>query len=452
MSDNKSEEKPKTPEELETEEKGKAARAVALNKVYRHYFFTCCQTVMPFSQKTNVMMQLDSLGGNVNKVAVLAASMSSASGVIEFIICPFLGKLSDANGRQTFMSLGPLADMVTYGMVWANPCVETLWLQAIAGTPMNTFAGTTCAGASIMDIYGDAPWEMGAAFGGLLTPIGAGLIVGPLVGQAMVKLGGGRPEMAYLGAAGCAALQYLNVVSMGDTLPKEKRSPFAFSLADINPISFIKLFMMKGQSTLAKLSLMAGFLQKADEGKNLAGLNQVYALKDVGMSEDARGNFVSFIGGCVLLSARLSNFTLEKLGGSGHTSFSNFVCIASMVFFAFVPQWFKSSANNWWPMFAGLLFSSAGWNADTYVKQQGVKHAEAAGIGNGEYSAMLANMRSVMSSLAPTLYAQVYAWSTSGGRSMPGLAYLLAAVFKIVAEFLYQTMSAKSIENPPAKQ
>lgn len=265
----------------------------------------------------------------------------------------------------------------------------------------------------------------------------------------MVRLGGGRPEMAYLGAAGCAVLQLLNAQSMDDTLPVEKRKEFNFSLSDINPVSFLKLFCMKGQSALAKLSLMAGFLQKADEGKNLADLHQVYSLKDVGLSEAARGNFVSWIGACVLVGARMSKVTMSSLGGHGHTTFSNMISIASLLFFATVPRWFKctpKTPNNWWPMFAGILISSLGWNADTYVKAQGVVHAEAAGIGNGEYSAMLANMRSVMSTLAPTLYAAVYARSTARGQAMPGLAYLVAAMFKVAAELLYQSMSAKTIE------
>merc|ERR1712216_715116 len=296
-----------------------------------------------------------------------------------------------------------------------------------------------------MDIYSDAPEEMGAAFGGLLTPVGAGLIVGPMVGQVMVKLGGGSPAMAYLGASACAALQLCNVMSMGDTLPAEKRKKFEFSLSDVNPISFVKLFTEKGGSAFAKLSLMAGFLQKADEGKNLADLHQIYSLKHVGMSEAARGNFVSFVGACVLLGARMSKVTMSMLGGHGHTTFSNLICIASLGYFATVPQWLK---GQWWPMFLGLLVSSLGWNADTYVKAQGAVHAEAAGFGNGEYSAMLANMRSVMTSLAPTIYARVYAWSIASGRDMPGLAYLVSAIFKVVAELIYQSMSKKTIEDP----
>jgi len=424
-----------------------AARAAALRKIYRHYFFSCCQTVMPFSQKSQLILSLNGYKGNIGKTAMLAASLSSVGGIIEFIICPILGKLSDANGRKAFMKLGPLADIIGYGLVWANPSVGALWLQALLGTPMNTFAGTTCAGASIMDIYRDAPHEMGAAFGGLLGPVGAGLIVGPLVGQAMVKLGRGRPQMAYLGAALFAVLQLLNVQSMVDTLPHDRRKPFAFALMEINPVSFLKLFTTKSSTVLAKLSLMAGFLQKADEGKNLADLHQLYSLNNIGLSQTARGNFVSWVGMCVLVGARTAKVTLNKLGGHGHTTFSNLISIFALAFFAIVPLRFKNSANNWWPMFLGLLISALGWNANSYAQAQGAVHAEAVGIGNGEYSAMLANMRSIMSCLAPTLYAKVYMWSTSGGRNMPGLSYMISAVFKVAAELCYQSMSADAIEN-----
>jgi len=101
-------------------------------------------------------------------------------------------------------------------------------------------------------------------------------------------------------------------------------------------------------------------------------------------------------------------------------------------------------------MYLGLLLSSLGWNSNTYVKTVASKHATAAGLGNGEYNAMLGNLRSVMTALAPTLYTRVYQWSTSNGRNNPGMAYLVAALFKIVAELFYRSMSANEIDNPSA--
>jgi len=134
---------------------------------------------------------------------------------------------------------------------------------------------------------------------------------------------------------------------------------------------------------------------------------------------------------------------MNTFGGHGHTTLSNLVSVSACVYFATVPRGFKTQ---WWPMYFGLLLSSLGWNADTYVKARAAKHAEAAGLGNGEYNAMLANLRSVMTSLAPTIYTRVYQWSTADGRNYPGMAYLVAALFKVVAELFYQSMNKKEID------
>merc|ERR1711879_610153 len=122
--------------------------------------------------------------------------------------------------------------------------------------------------------------------------------------------------------------------NMGDTLKADRRKAFQFALADINPFTFLKLFTLKGRSALLKLSLMAGFFQKADEGKNLADLHQLYAQRDLGLSDAARGNFVSAVGACVLLGARSAKVTMNKLGGHGHTTWSNLISIAALVYFA----------------------------------------------------------------------------------------------------------------------
>jgi len=148
---------------------------------------------------------------------------------------------------------------------------------------------------------------MGMAFGGILTCVGIGLTCGPQIGQFLVKQGG-KPQYAYLGASLCACLQLLNVQSMGDSLKPENRKPFEFSLADINPFTFLKLFTMKGRSVLLKLSLMTAFLQKADEGKNLADLHQVYSAKDLGLSQTVRGNL------CPWLASALFSVTSSRIG------------------------------------------------------------------------------------------------------------------------------------------
>ena len=115
-----------------------------------------------------------------------------------------------------------------------------------------------------------------------------------------------------------------------------------------------------------------------------------------------------------------------------------------------------------------------------YLRAQGSQHAAAAGIGHGEYSAMIANFRceqatndlaclrnlrlfplaaerSVLCSRRRDHHAdaerRIYTWSTSGAGSKlpfayPGLAYIFNCLFDVAAEVIFRSMSKDDIENP----
>ena len=103
-------------------------------------------------------------------------------------------------------------------------------------------------------------------------------------------------------------------------------------------------------------------------------------------------------------------YNKNRLGGHSFTTVSNCISFGSQVWFATIPLLFTTSRYNWWPMFAGLFLGCASWSANVYVRAQGSAHAFACGIGNGEYSSMLANLRSVVATLAPMMYGAIYTW------------------------------------------
>ena len=43
----------------------------------------------------------------------------------------------------------------------------------------------------------------------------------------------------------------------------------------------------------------------------------------------------------------------------------------------------------------------------------------------------------------------IYNWSTSNGRSIPGLAYALSGLFDVAAELTFRSMTKEEIEFPP---
>ena len=222
----------------------------------------------------------------------------------------------------------PVVNLITYLLVWTNPSVFTIYLNRVIGVAMNTFSGTTCSFACLSDLYED-PEDFAFAASALLDPLGVGLIAGPLVGLAAMRVTNGNFTLVFVAAALGSLWQLLNCFRFDETLAPENRKRFQLRFADINPLSFIKCFTC-GRPTLAKLTLISGCYQVAHEGKNTADVHQAIMLRDVGMSEAARSNFVSLAGVGLMINCRSNKFLLNKLSGRLFTSATNLFSLVTM--------------------------------------------------------------------------------------------------------------------------
>ena len=231
-----------------------------------------------------------------------------------------------------------------------------------------------------VSLFQEDPEDFAFAASALLDPLGVGLIAGPLVGLAAMRLTNGNFTLVFVAAALGSLWQLLNCFRFDETLAPENRKKFQLRFADINPLSFIKCFTC-GRPTLAKLTLISGCYQVAHEGKNTADVHQAIMLRDVGMSEAARSNFVSLAGVGLMINCRSNKFLLNKLSGRLFTSATNLFSLVTMLWFSSMPLYFRPAA---WPMFVGLFVGCIGWSPYVWVRGQGAKHAVAAGIGNGE--------------------------------------------------------------------
>ena len=226
------------------------------------------------------------------------------------------------------LSNRPLVNLITYLLVWTNPSVFTIYLNRVIGVAMNTFSGTTCSFACLSDLYED-PEDFAFAASALLDPLGVGLIAGPLVGLAAMRVTNGNFTLVFVAAALGSLWQLLNCFRFDETLAPKNRKRFQLRFADINPLSFIKCFTC-GRPTLAKLTLISGCYQVAHEGKNTADVHQAIMLRDVGMSEAARSNFVSLAGVGLMINCRSNKFLLNKLSGRLFTSATNLFSLVTM--------------------------------------------------------------------------------------------------------------------------
>ena len=129
-----------------------------LSVLNTHLILNMFAAIIPFTQRADMFMAVPRFGGDIAKVAIAMASTTSLSALLEFVLNPTMGTLSDQVGRKFFIALGPAANLLLKGLVFANPQSEgMLTLERILGGALSTVAGTTCTIAGFNDVLADHP-------------------------------------------------------------------------------------------------------------------------------------------------------------------------------------------------------------------------------------------------------------------------------------------------------
>eukprot|EP01050_Picozoa_sp_SAG11_P018804 SAG11_NODE_2900_length_2851_cov_1.375727_3_plen_263_part_00 len=213
--------------------------------------------------------------GDVAAAATGAATMSSCCGLLELLINPMVGKLTDRFGRKAFFYLGPTANCLFSLLQIKFPTsIPVAYAQRILSQTLSTVSGSTIGTATLADVAsGDT---LTAALGSLGSWAGLGVIIGPLLTGSMARIFGNDSRVQIAVGFGVKAvvagstLLYL-LTRLPETLPRDKRRPF--SLSGVNPLRFLRLF--RGGSTLRWLALANGFSCMC-EGKMTADTTLLY--------------------------------------------------------------------------------------------------------------------------------------------------------------------------------
>jgi MFS family permease len=153
----------------------------------------------------------------------VSASLVASAGVVG-LVGPLSGRLSDRADRRRVMVIAELAGAVGWLLVLLADRPVTLVLFALVATAANA-PFKAAASASVPNLVGsdDLPWANGT----IATATNASLLVGPLVGGALV------------GAAGPKAVYALNVITflLSALVIARLRGTFAASGADPHPVA-----------------------------------------------------------------------------------------------------------------------------------------------------------------------------------------------------------------------
>ena len=215
---------------------------------------TACQIAgsLVFSAMDQIFLEAHQ--GDFVAHARMMSLIGSASSSLSFIFQPLVGSLIDAYGRKPLMLTAGTLQVLLKGLTALVPptarvpVIVAQWLIGFV-----TYDGFMFArDASIGDLWGDNPKELGRALSRLQAIRPVSSIVSPLVGGHLAARSVRLPYALAALMYGCVALI---AASMPETLPSGgKRKASEFKMLSASPLSALKLFT-SGQR-LRKIALL----------------------------------------------------------------------------------------------------------------------------------------------------------------------------------------------------
>jgi DHA1 family tetracycline resistance protein-like MFS transporter len=284
----------------------------------------------------------DLSGQEISQAAFTYGVLMSGFALIQFLISPFIGMLSDRFGRRPVLliSLGGLS--VDYIILAMAPNLAWLVVGRIVAGLFSATVST--ANAYIADVTPKK--DRAAAFGMLGAAFGIGFTIGPLIGGV---LGGIDLQYPFWLAA---ALAFGNMVFgyfiLPESLPAEKRAPLDPKRA--NPFSALKYIGRYQSLTVLLIALfLSGIAQQGLQGIWVLWTEVQF---DWGVAE--AGYSLAWVGVCM---AFVQGYLVRKVVprfGEKRVLISGY--IISMIAFAGLPL-----LTAGWMVYPGILFHILGW-------------------------------------------------------------------------------------------
>src|SRR5262245_17505233 len=366
---------------------------------------------------------VDFLAGDTARAAEIYGLFGTAWALMQFLISPLHGALSDRFGRRPLILISNFGLGLDY--VLMALALNLWWLfvgRVISGI---TAASVATSYAYVADVT--APALRSARFGMLGVAFGAGFVLGPALA------GNVDPRLPFWIAAALSLANTLyGLLVLPESLPRARRAGFAWRRA--NPLGALALLRSQPQLTgLAAVNFLDALAHAS-----LPNIAVLYMMYRYGWDERAVGFTMAAVGVCsMIVQGALIGPTIARFGeraallaglGFGILGFATFgLATTGFGFLSGIPLlalWGFAS-----PAALGLMSHRVG--ASEQGRLQGAN----------------ASITGVANLLGPGLFAQTFAVSIGGGAwHLPGAAFVLAALLVAFAAFVAvrSTRGAKS--------
>lgn len=193
---------------------------------------------------------IEDLTGSLAAAGIWTGLIGSLWALMQFVCAPVIGSLSDRFGRRPVILISTAGLALDWVLMALAPNLWWLVVGRIIGGV--TSASATALFAYMADVT--TPESRARAFGLIGAAISAGFVLGPAIGGVLGEI---SPRLPFWVAAGFSGAAFLyGLVVLRESLPKERRKPFAWRAA--NPVAALR--MLAGRRELARLSASAFLL------------------------------------------------------------------------------------------------------------------------------------------------------------------------------------------------
>jgi len=328
-------------------------------------------------------------GQDLSHAAKWGGTLTFAYALMQFLMMPVIGGLSDHYGRRPVLLISMGAYSFDFLMMAIAPSIGIILVaRVLAGAFAATFS---TANAYIADIT--PPEKRAANFGLLGAAFGLGFIIGPAIGGFLGEQIGTRAPFYFVAMLGAANL-LLGFFVLPETLAPENRRPFEWKRANAFG-SFKQLAQYPIMLPIAGVLFLSQLAHWA-----YPSVWAYFAIEKFSWSEGAVAASLSFVGlSAALVQGGLTRIIIPMIGERASAISALTVTVISYIAFSLI--------TTGWMAYAVIAFSALGGLAQPAL--QGIMSRTIPANAQGELQGAIAAVMSMSMVISPWVMTQIFA-------------------------------------------
>jgi DHA1 family tetracycline resistance protein-like MFS transporter len=354
-------------------------------------------------------------GGSVSRAAYVYGALAAVYSLMQFLLAPLLGALSDRFGRRPVLLLALVGMAINYLLLALAP---TLLLFALGRMIAGAFGATfTAAGAYLADTT--PPEKRAQSFGLIGAAFGFGFITGPALGGL---LGAVDLRLPFMVAAGLSLADFVFAYFvMPESLAPENRR--ALNWRQANPIGALRAVGRYGSG----LGLMIVFVLAVFANRVAEMTWVLFTGYKFGWGPTETGFSLAMVGVMFIVGqGGLVRVVVPRLGERRAVVLGLAVSVVVSALYGIVPQG--------WMVYPVMVIGVLGWTvaqpAVQALMSQAVPPTE-----QGLLQGALASMTNLTSVIGPPIWTGLFGYFVSPAAPVrvPGAAFFASALVFLLA-------------------